>query len=205
MWSHLYHVRCFLHVVSLVSKSVLNPFDAKKKKGIENGEAGGADDDVGVQELVNELNKAKEDWEDDQDDEDVATAPVDKPLDDNVDGWVDELEELEPEEIANLNAYKAPVKKFLCKVRTLSYKVINSTTKLLPLWYAALEKHGLEAVLLPRDVSTRWNSTCGLLEVACENKQAVDEITKEKELRALELSEEEWELAEQLRDVLKVS
>ncbi|TFK58380.1 hypothetical protein BDN72DRAFT_750663, partial [Pluteus cervinus] len=27
IWSKLYHVQCLLHVVSLTSKSLLNPFD----------------------------------------------------------------------------------------------------------------------------------------------------------------------------------
>ncbi|TFK59819.1 hypothetical protein BDN72DRAFT_749513, partial [Pluteus cervinus] len=26
-WTILYHVRCFLHVINLVSKSLLSPFD----------------------------------------------------------------------------------------------------------------------------------------------------------------------------------
>ncbi|TFK68646.1 hypothetical protein BDN72DRAFT_741535, partial [Pluteus cervinus] len=117
------------------------------------------------------------DEQDNKDENDETSMQKDKPLDDNVDGWVDEVDELEPNEAMDLNLNKKPVTKILCKMRTLSYKTVNSTTKLLPLWYAALEKHGLEKVLLPRDVPTRWNSTCGLLEVACDNKAAVDEIT----------------------------
>ncbi|TFK57985.1 hypothetical protein BDN72DRAFT_782648, partial [Pluteus cervinus] len=88
-------------------------------------------------------------------------------------------------------------------LRTFSYKVVNSTTKLLPLWYAALKKHNLDECLLPRDVSTRWNLTFDLADAACKNRKAIDEITKEKELRVCEMTDEEWELAEQLRSTLK--
>lgn len=61
--------------------------------------------------------------------------------------------------------------------------------------------------MLPRDVKTRWNSTYRLLTTALDYREAVDTITGDRRLglRELELSEEEWTVLTQLRDVLKVS
>ena len=60
---------------------------------------------------------------------------------------------------------------------------------------------------MPRDVATRWNSTYDMLEFAIEFREALDTITGEKEmrLRKYEMDNEEWEIAQQLRDFLKVS
>lgn len=60
---------------------------------------------------------------------------------------------------------------------------------------------------MPRDVTTRWNSTYDMLEFAIEFREALDTITGDKEmkLRKYEMDSEEWEIAHQLRDVLKVS
>jgi hypothetical protein len=59
---------------------------------------------------------------------------------------------------------------------------------------------------MPRDVSTRWNSTYDMLEFAVEYREALDSITgnQRMKLRQYELSEEDWEIATKLRDVLKV-
>ena len=59
--------------------------------------------------------------------------------------------------------------------------------------------------LLPRDVSTHWNSTFDMLSVAIDYRAAIDKMTDhDKGLRSLEMSGEEWKIATQLRDVLKV-
>ena len=59
---------------------------------------------------------------------------------------------------------------------------------------------------MPRDVSTRWNSTFDILAFAPEYKTAIDDIAGNKaaNLRQYELSDEEWRIAEQLHDTLKV-
>jgi hypothetical protein len=59
---------------------------------------------------------------------------------------------------------------------------------------------------MPRDVSTRWNSTFDMVDFAVEHRAAIDEMTGNKNmgLRKYEMNENEWRIAEQLRDTLKV-
>jgi hypothetical protein len=65
---------------------------------------------------------------------------------------------------------------------------------------------GMAEQTMPRDVSTRWNSTFDMLSFACEYKLAINVMTAkvENKLRPYEMNEEEWGYAEQLRQVLKV-
>lgn len=60
---------------------------------------------------------------------------------------------------------------------------------------------------MPRDVATRWNSTFKMLDYALEYREAIDKLTQDRsmELRKCELDDNEWEIAEQLRNVLQVS
>jgi hypothetical protein len=60
--------------------------------------------------------------------------------------------------------------------------------------------------MMPRDVATRWNSTYDMLEFAIEYREALESITgnQRMKLRQYELTEEDWKIATQLRDVLKV-
>jgi hypothetical protein len=84
--------------------------------------------------------------------------------------------------------------------------MIHSTTIVLPLWFCILEKLELEARKMPRDVATRWNSTFDMLEFALQYRTAIDEIAGNKtaNLRQYELNDQEWRIAEQLHDILKV-
>jgi hypothetical protein len=58
--------------------------------------------------------------------------------------------------------------------------------------------------MMPRDVATRWNSTYDMLVFALEYREAIDKISGDRDMRKYELSEEEWELIQQLCDVLVV-
>lgn len=88
----------------------------------------------------------------------------------------------------------------------MAYAILHSTTIILPAWFGLLEDLGLKPCMMPRDVSTRWNSTFDMLEFALEYRAAIDGISGEKVygLRMYELSEEEWLLASHLYNSLKV-
>jgi hypothetical protein len=85
--------------------------------------------------------------------------------------------------------------------------VKNSTTILLPQWYKTLASSRLPLRMMPRDVSTRWNSTYDMLHFALDFRMAIDAMTamRDLDLRKYELCPAEWGIAKELRDVLKVS
>src|SRR6266540_1530718 len=95
------------------------------------------------------------------------------------------------------------------QTRQITFKVINSPTLLLPQWHALLEQdapcafHGRS---LPRDVSTRWNSTYDHLVAFLQLQVYVDKFASVREhgLREFELTEEEWDCLRQLVRVLQV-
>lgn len=58
--------------------------------------------------------------------------------------------------------------------------------------------------MMPRDVATRWHSTYDMLVFALKYRKAIDEISHDRQMRKYELLEEEWELIQQLCDVLRV-
>ena len=59
---------------------------------------------------------------------------------------------------------------------------------------------------MPRDVTTRWNSTYDMLEFAVKYRSAIDDITGDKSanLRKYELDDDEWTITMQLQNTLKV-
>jgi hypothetical protein len=77
----------------------------------------------------------------------------------------------------------------------------------LPAWKRLLAELKIAEKLLPRDVSTRWNSTYNMLNAAFKLKPAVQRFTEvaQNGLRDFKLKPKEWEVLEQLYDVLKVS
>ena len=82
----------------------------------------------------------------------------------------------------------------------------NSTTLILPRWYEIVDELKLAERIMPRDVSTRWNSTYDMLKFALDYRPALDAITGERDmkLRKYELNNTEWVIAKQLRDILEV-
>ncbi|KII83110.1 hypothetical protein PLICRDRAFT_119827, partial [Plicaturopsis crispa FD-325 SS-3] len=91
------------------------------------------------------------------------------------------------------------------QLRKTSYTIIHLTTLILPAWTRTLERLGLALRIMPRDVATRWNSTYNMLVFALAYCQAIDDIAGEHSLglRNFELKEGEWEIAEQLCDILR--
>ena len=75
------------------------------------------------------------------------------------------------------------------------------------MWWGVLDDLNLTPCKLPRDVRTRWNSMFRMLDVALEYHAAVAWMTESQanNLRQWELSDREWKIAMQLRDVLQVS
>jgi hypothetical protein len=82
----------------------------------------------------------------------------------------------------------------------------NSTTIILPQWFLILNDLELAARMMPRDVATHWNSTFDMLDFAIQHITAINAITRDHDmkLRQYELSEDDWKIAHQLCNVLKV-
>ena len=61
--------------------------------------------------------------------------------------------------------------------------------------------------LMPRDVSTQWNSSCDMVEFAVEHHEPINVITQRRDLglRKFELSDKEWATLKELQGVLTVS
>jgi hypothetical protein len=208
-------IRCFLHIVNLVAKSMLKQFDVPKKgpnDGLE-GSSNTLDDQLrdlaeGI-ELEEEMTLAADEGDEDEDD----TCE-----------WVDEVARLSSGERKTAEDQIRPIRFVLVKashtlliqqwlltllvlqIRKLAFKIINSTTIVLPIWHQILEALKLDSRIMPRDVSTRWNSTFDMLDFAIKYRSAIDKITADRntDLRKFELNDAEWEIARQLRDTLKV-
>lgn len=225
-------VRCFLHVLSLVAKSLIAQFDGR---GSQNKVAKD-DAEKALLALEAELEKFEREEairnpgevEGEVEGEgDVGSHEDEEPDADDTDDEVDALEEMSEAERAQFEEDVRPVKLALAKVsipvlpsslrhaahlcvhaqiRTLSFKIINSSTKLLPAWKAVCAEKNLPVRLLPRDVRTRWNSTYDMLNFAIEYHDVVNQMTMRPEngLRAYELTAEAWTVLRQLSKVLKV-
>ncbi|KAF8236206.1 hypothetical protein L208DRAFT_1129820, partial [Tricholoma matsutake] len=97
--------------------------------------------------------------------------------DDDLEGWVDEVEALSAEEQENLNESIWPVKKMLVKHQKLAYKIMHSTIILLPAWKDCLKNLELAIKIMPWDISTRWNSTYDMLCFAIHYCKAIEDMT----------------------------
>ena len=104
-------VRCFAHVINLVVKSILKQFDLPDKikdevlnEGLKELQALGADLELEEQIL-------RDDDADKNDD------------DDDIEGWVDEREEMSEEDLEELEETVLPVRKVLVKVSVWGLRV----------------------------------------------------------------------------------
>ena len=94
-------LRCFLHVIDLIAESFLNHFDVKKKRGdVVSG------DDGELDEMVEQT---------------VPDGGQDNEIDDDLDGWVDEADNLSDEErhqlLESIKATKRVLFKVSCSTR----------------------------------------------------------------------------------------
>ena len=214
-----HHTRCFAHVVQIVARSFIGQFDVKAIKAEEIDTIVDAD----VRALVQLAEGADKEEQETREKSDVETTG--ESMMDTETEWVDEVATLTDEEREEFEAKVRPIKMTLVKVslcsplypyeylpmhhkiRKLSFKIVNSSTKLLPAWRAVVAEHQLPDHLLPRDVRTRWNSTYDMLNKALVFRKPIDKITDEDEgygLNRYHLKKREWRLVEQLCDVLKV-
>ncbi|PBK86091.1 hypothetical protein ARMGADRAFT_941021 [Armillaria gallica] len=150
---------------------MLKQFDiAKKKNDATMSEAEKAlqelADDIDVEELETHLQEVEDKQGGEKDDEDSL---------------VDELVAMSVEECKAWEEQVRPAKAILVKLCRLSFKIIKSSTILLPAWYAILNKLKLKQRMLLHDVSTRWNSMYDMLVMALEYKRAVKQITSDDE------------------------
>ncbi|KAF5331299.1 hypothetical protein D9758_018118 [Tetrapyrgos nigripes] len=125
-------------------------------------------------------------------------------VNDDPDLVVDMMEGMSPVEKEELQQQIVPVQQVIVKT---SYKIINSPTGLLPEWRRILHEEKQPQTVIPRDVTTRWNSSCDMIEYCIKKKKYYRAITSEdleNGLQQYALTKREWKLAEQLKDVLEV-
>jgi hypothetical protein len=94
----------------------------------------------------------------------------------------------------------------LTQLRKIAFALKNSMTILLPKWYQTLAAHNLPQHMMPRDVSTCWNSTYDMLNFAVTYHPAINTMTAARDLGLgnYELDGTEWKLAGELREIFKV-
>ncbi|KIL60458.1 hypothetical protein M378DRAFT_45632, partial [Amanita muscaria Koide BX008] len=95
------------------------------------------------------------------DDDDDGTSE-----EDNDEGLINVMDEMDEAEREQVRTDMLLVKQMLSKLRKLAYKIVNSSTILLPAWKSTLRGLGLRERLMPCDVATRWNSTFDMLDFA---------------------------------------
>ncbi|KAF8219412.1 hypothetical protein L208DRAFT_1077599, partial [Tricholoma matsutake] len=153
----------------LVAKSLLKQFDVKQD---DKKEEDLTDDEQALLDLAGNIEQEELTMAQEKDDADNKTEE-----EDDLEGWVDEVEALTLEEQENLEDSIRPVKKMLVKLQKLAYKIVHSTMILLPAWKECLENLELPIKIMPRDISTRWNSTYNMLCFAIQYRAAIEDMT----------------------------
>jgi hypothetical protein len=198
----------FAHIKSC-GKSIILQFDLPSSNS----------DSEDVDEITKEFLKLAAEIEHEEEVTASGGNEGDTTEDDSDEGWVDEREEMTEEELLELTESVKPVRLLLTKVcqqlyylilrsqlRKVAFAIKNLTTIILPQWFSVLRELEVAERMMPRDIRTRWNSTFDMLDFAVENIAAINNITSnhDMKLRLYELSEDDWGIARQLRDVLKV-
>ncbi|KAL1936981.1 hypothetical protein VTO73DRAFT_2438 [Trametes versicolor] len=146
-------VRCFAHVINLVVKTLLRQFDVPKAKSSKEVD----EEDEELYELADGDDEEDEgEGEDEIDGEGEFLLPTGAEGGDDDEGWVDEVAAMTDEERAEFQRKVRPVRLCLTKKRVAELKLPDR--------------------VIPRDVSTRWNSTYDMLTVALEYRKVVDSI-----------------------------
>ncbi len=76
-------------------------------------------EDATLQKILKDFDKLKEAYDVAEPVEGEDVEIEEEELDDNVEEWIDEIEELSPEELANLKSFIGPVKYVLVKVSVI--------------------------------------------------------------------------------------
>ena len=222
------HVRCFSHTVNLTAKGVLRPFEpAKPKARIESSEVQAPvhPDDIGLEELYAELKDIEENGDKEKDDVEGFVEVLQEMTEEEREQW---KQDVEPVRMALFKVSFDPAPCLACHVtglpfclysqppfirlpvypqaRKISFKIINSTTLLLPRWREQVAHTEFKDRTLPRDVATRWNSTYDMLAAFVEMKDPVMKFLDRSSNGMSEylLDDDEWEAIEGLVSALKV-
>ncbi|KAH9971608.1 hypothetical protein BGW80DRAFT_1174487 [Lactifluus volemus] len=114
--------------------------------------------------------------------------------------------------LTNSNTLTHPFSAY--QLRNFANAVKNSPTILLPEWRKTIKqlatdaddpKKALADRIMPHDVATHWNSTYDMLKFAKSYQDPINQMTDSRslKLRYCMITESEWELVKQLRDILK--
>ncbi|VDC02336.1 unnamed protein product [Peniophora sp. CBMAI 1063] len=205
------HGKCFGHVANLGARSVTSLFATPKKKK--------ADAVTLAEQALFELTEQLED-------DDYLEFGLDTEDIDNLEGWINERDEMSDEACVELEASVLPSRQSssryvhlanstlpdyhlifdLHQLRKVTFKLINLSTILLPAWKYCCTKYGLDICMMPRDVSTRWDLLYLLLEFALKYRKAVTRLIPKfpSELGDASLDDDAWETISQLWGVLKI-
>ena len=209
-------MQCFVHVLNLIAKSLLKQFDMVKK----------SNKDKNLLDNLNEEDHKLLTLAENLEEEELTTADEindDEEIDENdVQDWVDEVATLTATQCEFLEESIRLVKLVLVKVSykiiysldtepalqvwKLAYKIVHSSTILLPAWKECLHKLNIAKKILSRDVTTRWNSIYNMLACLITYSDAVEQFTSDhqNDLRQYELNKADWVIVTKLCRVLKV-